>query len=77
MSDRTKMLLRLWRASNLAQIALAICAWIWFAAELLGPVTFALLVVSVVGGQALRIAYNRSLRRDRQALAAAEAGNDA
>lgn len=72
MSERTKMLIWLGRAVACVSILLFIL-WIWvmfgsgFSLAQFYTLT-ALLVVSVVGGRVLRIAFTRSLHRDRSAL---------
>ena len=65
MSDHTRMLFAHWCASHLVQLVLAICGIIWLGGSSLELIIISLLAVCLVGGQVLRVAYNRSVRRDR------------
>ena len=70
MSDRSKMLLRLWRATILVQAGLAICGVVWFGTSPVELVIVSSLLVCLTAGQLLRIAYNRSVRSDPKSLPA-------
>jgi hypothetical protein len=66
-SYHTKMLFRCWCASHPVIFVLAICAIVWSGSETALPIIGSLLLFSILAGQAFRVAYNRSLRRDLEA----------